>query len=1144
MNDENRSKNSPPKRRAIPHVSLLVLMASLLATGASAADTAEAAAYYRKCDTWHDTLLAWHLAWSQRPQADVEPVPLPDFGDSQFTIAAWICTTRGGTIMARCPAAGNWAPQGKTFFMRGGRLAFDIGWVGVIIGKTPVADGRWHHVALAGGDNTYTLYVDGRLDAEGMLAAEPDPGDFVLRIGFTCENFPSPSAFDGLIDDLRLYRRRLTPEQIQSLCAGAAAIPQAVLAAWWPFDSDGADASGGRNHAVSISGAQFVPGRIANALRLDGKGRLDLPGARPVDASEAVWQLLERDFTDADSKQQMQWVRSDRIWQYTWQADDWRDLAARYAEAVSAPRIFADRARQLADKAENAADLGDILTLYFNSKRYARLEEILARSSPARLRKILHEEFAADSPQLPVFAARLAAVEEQVEAWQTQFIDPVRLEQFAADLQDLQRDILCASDPFSTFDKIIFVKRYTYQSSHYYTDFIDGCEKFGGNICTLDLNTGEVVDIVPSMAHGIFGRYDLSFDARRIVFAWKEKIGKGFRLYEVAIDGSGLRQLTFDPPDEQSRIDRYWRRDMDSWAGRPILYRHHTDDMDPAYLPDGGICFISTRCEYGILCDGPDYFTTTVLYRMDGDGGNIEKLSNSSLSEAYPVVANDGRILYTRWEYVDKGAVSAKCLWAMYPDGSASAEIYGNDIAIPSAFIQGRPIPDTNNRYIVIGGPHCCPVNGLGTVIRLDLSANYRTEQPMTYITPYVRMTPSGHAGFLHLRDGKWIQDTKGPLFIDPYPLTDKLFLVSQNADRQWCEFDAWDLYLLDETGAAVLIHDDPQISCYQPMPLRPRSRPPVLGGTRDEQLARENLAEVIVTDVYQGLDGIERGQVKYIRINEQVPRPWAARRNWPGDEYDQQHACITKNTHLGLKVQHGIVPVYPDGSARFLVPADRNIFFQVLDEAFMELQRERTFVNYRPGEIRSCVGCHEKNIDAPPRSAKMPLALRHAPHRPGPQPGEVTGARPIHYPADVQPILDAHCVKCHGGPEPKAGLDLTGTPTTLFSRSYENILDRKLIPVIGENHPKWENIHYLPPKSLGSHAARLIAHLKKGHNDVRLSREEWVRLTTWVDSNGQYYGSYYGRRNIRYKDHPNFRPTPTFAEAASTKAPLPEDAR
>ncbi len=1128
------------RRRLLAVAFVLCSLSSLAATRQQAAD------YYEKKGTWHDTLVAWHLAWASRPEADLQQTPLPDFGDSDFTIAAWIRTGKGGTIMARCPIEGPWAPQGKTFFVRGGRLAFDIGWVGAISGAAPVSDGRWHHVALTGSRNHFTLYADGRRDAEGMLDARSDPKHFVARIGYTCDNFPSPTGFDGDIDDLRVYHARLSPEQISMLISDPENAPRTALVGRWTFDDHYKDTSGGNNHAASVIDARFAEGRFGKALRLNGRGRIDLPAEGLADHSANVWEMLERDFPDVNSRRQMEWVRGDRIWQRKWPAADWQDLAARYAEATRTPALFAERAAQAADKADIASAVMRVIELYYNAKRYEHLQDILTRTSPRRLRRILSEDFDSllQSSIIEAFASRIDALEQQIDAWQRQMIDQTQLDRLAADLHDLQRDIVHASDPFSTFEKILFVKRYTYQSSHYYTDFIDGCERFGGNICTLDLTTGQVQEIVPSMSHGIFGRYDLCFDARRIVFAWKEKIGKGFRIYEVNVDGTGLRQITFDPPDEQQRIDRYWRRDMRSWAGRPILYHHHTDDMDPVWLPDGGICFISTRCEYGILCDGPDYFTTTVLYRMDADGSNIQKLSNSSVSEGWPTVANDGRILYTRWEYVDKGAVSTKCLWAMYPDGSASVEIYGNGIAIPSAFIQARPIPKTFNQFIVLGGPHCCPMNGIGTVIRLDMTADYRTELPMTYITPNVRMTPSGHGSFLQLRDGKWVNDTRGPLFIDPYPLSDKLFLVSKNADREWNDFTAWDLYLLDETGATLLIYDDPEISCYQPMPLRRRVSPPVLASHRNEELAEENLAELIVTDVYRGMTNVQRGEVKYIRVNEQVPRPWAARRNWPGDEYDQQHACITKNTHLGLKVQHGVVPVLPDGSARFLVPADRNIFFQVLDENFMELQRERTFVNYRPGEVRSCIGCHEKNIDAPPASARMPLALLRDPDRPGPQPGETSGARPIHYPTDVQPVLDRHCVKCHSGPKPAARLDLTGAPTALFSRSYENILDRKLIAVIGENHPKWENIHYLPPKSLGSHASKLIAHLKEGHKDVELTSEEWVRLTTWVDSNGQYYGSYYGRRNLRYKDHSNFRPTPSFEEAISTKAPLPEHLR
>jgi hypothetical protein len=184
----------------------------------------------------------------------------------------------------------------------------------------------------------------------------------------------------------------------------------------------------------------------------------------------------------------------------------------------------------------------------------------------------------------------------------------------------------------------------------------------------------------------------------------------------------------------------------------------------------------------------------------------------------------------------------------------------------------------------------------------------------------------------------------------------------------------------------------------------------------------------------------------------------------------------------------------------------------------------------------------------------------------PGPQPGEKSGARPLYYPADVQPVWDKHCIKCHGLENPKAGPDLSGTMTALFSRSYESLLGSKnplLGPIIGENHPKTENVAYLPPKSLGSHTSVLVAMLSGGkvqlqnpadaerarklaevHKDVRLTQEEMVRVTTWVDANGQYYGSYWGRRNIQYKDHPNFRPVPTFETATSTVSPLPEDQR
>ncbi|MCX6926795.1 MAG: hypothetical protein NT154_26860, partial [Verrucomicrobia bacterium] len=397
-------------------------------------------------------------------------------------------------------------------------------------------------------------------------------------------------------------------------------------------------------------------------------------------------------------------------------------------------------------------------------------------------------------------------------------------------------------------------------------------------------------------------------------------------------------------------------------------------------------------------------------------------------------------------------------------------------------------------------------------------------------------------------------------LFKDPYPLSDKQFLVSFNPTGNAAEKVRWTLCSLDESGQTDLIYQDPQFGCFMPIPIRPRQAPPVIVRAKDPELAAVRKAACVITDVYQGMEGIQRGQAKYLRINEQVPRPWTARRFWDGDEYDQQHACISKDASLGLKVQLGVVPIEQDGSAYFLVPADRNIYFQVLDENYMELQRERTYVNYRPGETRSCTGCHETPSQAPLHQIS-PLALNRPPSEPGPQPGEASGARPLHYPTDVQPVWDKHCVKCHSGAEPKGHLDLSGSMTEQFNTSYENLMperrknpftDRHLLgQIIGENHPKTGNVEYLPAKSVGSHASVLAAMLAGGkiqlsdpaqarraaelaakHEKVQLSREELIRVTTWIEANGQYYGSYFGKRNLKYREQSDFRPTPTFQEA------------
>ena len=1101
--------------------------------GASAALAADPA-WYRRKGTWHETLLASRRALRASRGDEAPSRPLPDLGRDDFTVLAWVRTTRGGTILAKAPAKGKWAPQGKSLFVSGGRLTYDIGWVGAVASRRGVADGKWHHVALAKRSRTLRMYVDGAADASEQLEGEPDVRGHVLKIGYTSTNFPEQrSAWSGELDEVRLYARVLTAAEIQAHAAGRAP-KKGLPAAYWPLDGDAADASGSRHHAGVVGRVAWADGKVGRALKVGGRGWLAV-AAGAGDAWGIVWSLLGRDFPDAAPTRQMAWEREDGLWPGGAAAeDDWAALARRYAKACRRAPLLARRAETLAATVRDAAGLRAVRELYVRSRAVGEALATVRGAKPVALRRAIEylgRRFG-EAYDARGYLARLDGVERALLPDAAGRVAPEAVERAPRVLAELRREALLTGNPLMRFDKLLFVRRYTYQSSHFYTDFIDGCAKFGGNLCVLDLKTGKVRQIVRELTGGIFGRYDPSFDAGRIVFDWKAEQKKGFRLYEVGVDGGGLRQLTFEPPDEAQRVRTYDNSFLGGTGRRG--YDHHTDDMHPCYLPGGGFCFTSTRCEYGTLCDAPDILSTAVLYRVDADGANLRKLTNSSVSEFSPSMMPDGRILYARWEYIDKGQIGVKCLWAMRPDGTGSVEIFGNNHSYPPTLIHGRNLPGRTDRFVVLGTPHY-PQTGVGTVIRLDINYPARTRTPMTYITPDVDIRTEG--GFHHRIDGRWVRTKNGPLYMDPYPLDEKFFLVSHNPDRPWNDMSAYGLYLLDEFGNHVLVYQDPEFSCWQPMPLRPRPRPPVLARASERQPEGTGQATVLITDVYEGLTGVARGTIKYVRVMEQVPRPWACRRFWDQrGRYNRHTSLISRGPVLGLKVLHGIVPVEADGSAYFTVPTDRNLYLQVLDEDFLEVQRMRTYVNFRPGEVRGCIGCHESRRLAP--VPKVVLALRHGPVAPAAQPGE-TAPRAIHYPADVQPILDRHCVRCHGGESPKARLDLTGEPTTLFSRSYENLLRRGLVKTFDEGSD-WGGIPAEPPRSVGSHASRLVAHLRKGHSGVKLLRAEWIKLATWVDANAQYYGTYYGRKNLRYRGHPDFRPTPTYAHAVRRTAPKP----
>jgi hypothetical protein len=442
----------------------------------------------------------------------------------------------------------------------------------------------------------------------------------------------------------------------------------------------------------------------------------------------------------------------------------------------------------------------------------------------------------------------------------------------------------------------------------------------------------------------------------------------------------------------------------------------------------------------------------------------------------------------------------------------------------------------------------------------------------VTNITPHVFLERRTGMGWHFLgKDGKYVHDLEGRsghLYTHPYPVGEKKFLVSYKADRAdhfQNVADAYSLYLIDTEGNHRLVHKDDKLSCWHPTPLVARKTPPEVYSARDPQYTANNESLCILTDVYQGMEGVERGQVKWLRINEAIPRYWDTGRRW--------HTATSSSewkAALWPRVQWGVVPVEKDGSAYFTVPANRNIFFQALDENFMEVQRERTYVNYRPGEVRSCVGCHGRsNRTVRARSKQTTIATTRPPSTPQPQPcdlvkngGNGRAQQVIHYSTDIQPIFNAKCVSCHGNADPAGDLKLTDDVTVYYNTSYEELAQKQLAgPIVSEWHtfPRGDQGNYngatLAPRSLGSHRSTLIdmltnpAHPKNAQDDhsEMLNKNELMILSRWVDCNYQFYGGYYGRHHSAWVNadpqNPSYKPTdfrrkPMFEEAISMYAP------
>jgi hypothetical protein len=567
---------------------------------------------------------------------------------------------------------------------------------------------------------------------------------------------------------------------------------------------------------------------------------------------------------------------------------------------------------------------------------------------------------------------------------------------------------------------------------------------------------------------GSFLSPDLSFDAKTIVFSWSSGGTEPwveqnrYHLFRVNVDGTGLQQLTFG----------------------------NYDDIHPCWLPSGRIVFCSTR-RGGFSRSEARPVPTYTLHSMKADGSDIICLSFHEANEFHPSVDCDGRIVYTRWDHVDRADCIAHHLWTCYPDGRDPRTYHGNYPLPISTFGTGpwhdgrfdrpdaeqgiRPLPGSPGRYIATAAPH--HGESFGSLVLID--TRVRDDGKLSQLT---RLTPETA-----------FPETEGAATCDSamkygtaWPIDSNLYL---------CNFQRG-IYVLDAFGNKTLLYQCDSIRYgvgmvrpVYPVAVRPRPAPPALTtmtyqGERSDSTAPKatmKLMNVMTSDFTWAFDG----SVSYLRIIQLIPKT-TPNKNTPATGYASESLC---------RMPLGVVPVDPDGSAYFEAPVGKCIYFQALDNRHMAVQSMRTATYVHPGEGLMCIGCHEDKWATPP--VNFPSAWKRPPSQITP---EVTdGAVPFNFYRLVKPVFDAKCVACHTGRG--KGPDMSYASLSAYVFSLPGDSDAMTLQNVGGSRSML--------CESGARASTLLPYLDSAHYDVKLTEDEFRCVTLWLDCNANEFGVY-----------------------------------
>ncbi len=998
-----------------------------------------------------------------------------------------------------------------------------------------ILDGFWHHAAGTFDGETMRVFLDGREIGQRTRSG-------TIAVNSTVRPYIGSSSgrgefFQGGLDDLRVYGRALSPEQIRTLydlgnkglAARGKAVADRLNIVYKPeatFLSTltklramvaGSDAAHDRDVAGFLSARLKTDfpsdygefSRLISVTPWQFLVRPEAMKARSL-AQRLVEQMREYEPLTADQRnkltpdQRAHWRRIDGIASQcqTLVMNDEPDSSPRWiAVALAAGRHVQERPAKFeavapyrrpdtpatVDYSPAEADellCKDWLFQAGGSPTGARIEREIdwARRLLDRLRT---------DPRTNIDVTRFA---DQLDLLNNQLGDRSAVDRdLYIRVRRVKRRIMLAN-PVIDFDRVLFVDmpypdggEWRHETRHR----LGYMAVPGARLSVLDglSPEGHLRQLMPKAPlHGSFWRPDLSFDGRRVLFCFKPHNEKSFHLYEIGIDGTGLRQLTDGP----------------------------YDDLDPIYLPDDRhVMFSTTRGHTYVRCMPPT--NAYVLARCDSDGSDIYLVSRNNEPDYLPSLLADGRVVYTRWEYTDKPLWRAQGLWTVNTDGTHVNTLWGNQSVWPDLLKDARAVPGSR-RIMFTGSAHHDWFSG--SIGMIDPAQGFNFPHGLTKVTADVAWPESGNGPIDRPESPNYHSSGAYGAYYSPFPLSEKDFLVSASRAGKFM------LYLMDVDGNRELIYEGAH-NIFHAIPVRARRRPPVTMDRVAWPEAHESESPrpgVLFSDnIYQGVDEALKGKARYLRILNIEPKTYTY---WYKRPYLSTGPVVSAVQSEGVKRILGTVPIEPDGSISFYAPSGVALHFQLLDPRYRALQTMRSFTGVMPGERRGCTGCHESH-SAAPNYGRSAMALRAPPRKITPPPW---GDESISYARFARPTLDRYCADCHqNDPEARADLDLTVRTGFLFFEEPYLVLTGR--PAWGtayrrpanaqkglgianmlmvEGYEKTDPAAYQTPRPMMhlSYSSRLIELASSGeHYGVRVDSANLRRLIAWVDAMCPYRG-------------------------------------